>query len=62
MNLACFIFEPHKGDANHTLATYIADVEMGGNIPQWIVNMASTKACDRILSFRKMAQQKALKK
>ena len=64
VNLVCFFFEPEAldTDAQHTKATYIADVEMGGSIPQWLENLASSKACDRLISFRKMAQQKNLKK
>ena len=64
VHLVSFFFEPESPDtdANHTKATYIADVEIGGSIPQWIVNMASSKACDRLLSFRKMAQTKKLTK
>merc|ERR1711991_857151 len=62
VHLACFFFEPTEGDESQTLVTYLADVEVGGNVPQWVVNLASTKACDRILSFRRMAKEMKLSK
>lgn len=60
VHLACFFFEPHP-DEHTTEVTYIANVEIGGSVPKWIVNLASTKACDRLLSFRRIAQEKCLK-
>lgn len=58
VNKACFVYE--QLGANLVQATYIADVEMGGSIPAWLVAMGDTKACERILSFRRIASEKDL--
>jgi hypothetical protein len=55
---ACFFYEDTEDGVR---ATYLADVEMGGHIPQWLVQMGDSKACDRIISFRRVAKEKSLK-
>ncbi len=59
VNKACFVFEPLEGDC--VRATYLADLDMGGSIPGWLVSLGDSKACDRIVSFRRIAQEKNLK-
>jgi hypothetical protein len=56
---ACFVFEQLEG--SRVRATYLADVNMGGQIPAWLVAMGDGKACDRIVSFRRIAKEKNLK-
>jgi hypothetical protein len=50
--VACYFFEEIN---ENTRVTYIADVSMGGNIPTWVLTLASGKACERLLSFRRLA-------
>jgi Zn finger protein HypA/HybF involved in hydrogenase expression len=59
VNNACFVYEQLEGD--RVRATYLADVDMGGSIPAWLVAMGDAKACDRIVSFRRIAKEKNLK-